>query len=134
MECFPVSVLLVFHLDDDNDRQTDRQTDKKTRVAFFRVVNLRSEGQSGHYCVCHGTTCHETRFLFVELLLPQSCNYINEGEVSELDLIQVLDLRARLLIKIVQFSSERGSCAGRFKRVVRQILVCGRWPNVESCE
>lgn len=71
----------------------DRQTDKKTRVAFFRVINLRSEGQSGHYCVCHGTTCHETHFLFVELLLPQSCNYINEGEVSELDLIQVLDLQ-----------------------------------------
>lgn len=90
MKFFPVSVfLVVFHLDDDNGRQTD----KKTRVAFFRVINLRSEGQSGHYCVCHGTTCHETHFLFVELLLPQSCNYINEGGVSKLDLIQVLDLQ-----------------------------------------
>lgn len=69
----------------------DRQTDKKTRVAFFRVVNTRSEGQSGHYCVCHGTTCHETRFLFVQLLLRTGYNYINEGEVSKLDLIQVLD-------------------------------------------
>lgn len=51
MEFFPVSVFLVFHLDDDNGRKTDRQADKKTRVAFFRVVNTISEGQSGHYCV-----------------------------------------------------------------------------------
>lgn len=74
------------------ERQTDRQIRKLAKLSS----EWSTQDPKGNLATiaCHqGTTCHETRFLFVQLLLRTGCDYIIGERISELDLIQVLDLQ-----------------------------------------
>lgn len=79
-------------LDDDNGRKTDRQTRKLAKLSSEWSTQY-PKGTPATIACRHGTTCHETRFLFVRLLLRTGCNYIIGEMVSELDSVHALDLQ-----------------------------------------